>query len=407
MTSRVPLEELVPKLREANEQLVIASVRAAEMQDEALAANHRQNEFLSMLAHELRNPLAPIATAADVLEKLAFAHPDLPNIQRIIARQVGHMKRLLEDLLDVSRVTTGKITLVCKPVLLADIIRHAAEIAQPLIDSHRQSLTVDLPIQPVVIHGDAVRLAQVFSNLLINASKYSPESKPIAVVARTLADGRLAVSVKDTGVGIEPAMQPYIFDLFTQAPCTLDRSEGGLGIGLLMVRSLVQMHGGNVDVQSEGHGHGSTFTVVLPISGDVVSADLPAPHPALAGSSRILIIEDNVDGNETLNYCLSAEGHTVHSAFDGPQGLTLAKGGHYDYIFCDIGLPEMDGYEVVRQIRLQCFEPRPCCIAMTGYDNQEYRDRAHAAGFDDFLVKPVSMNQLLDTVAANHLRNGL
>ena len=395
-------DELVRKLREANENLVVTSLRAQDLQDQAEAAVQRQTEFLSMLAHELRNPLAPISMAADLLGKISSAHPQLPRIQQIISRQVSHMKHLLDDLLDASRVSSGKITLKKSQLLLADMVQSAAEISQPVLNSHNQELMIDLPQQPVVIDGDATRLSQVFSNLLINASKYSPPGKSISVSARHSADGKVAVSIKDQGVGIEPEVQSYIFDLFTQAPRTLDRSEGGLGIGLSMVRTLVELHGGSVQVHSDGLGHGSEFTVVLPLVAkpDLLEADRAVPALP-ARSCRILIIEDNVDANETLNFCLSFEGHKVVSAFDGPTGLAMAKKGNFDVVMCDIGLPGMDGYEVLRQLKPSDVQPVPYCIAMTGYDSLDHRDHAQNAGFDSYLVKPVSIETLQDIVSKN------
>lgn len=394
-------DELVSKLRQANQNLVIASLRAQDLQDEAEASVKRQTEFLSMLAHELRNPLAPIGMAAEMLEKIASAHPQLPRIQQIIARQVGHMRRLLEDLLDASRVRSGKITLKKEPLLLTEMLHSAAEISQPSLDKRSQKLIVDLPAQPVLIDGDAVRLSQVFSNLLINASKYSPPLQSITLSARQHADGTLAISVKDHGVGIEPEMQPFIFDLFTQAPRTLDRAEGGLGIGLSMVRSLVEMHGGTVEVRSKGLDCGSEFIVLLPMFAEPVVLDAgPALQAPPARPCRILLIEDNVDANETLNFCLTFDGHAVSSAFDGPAGLAMAKDGVYDIVVCDIGLPGMDGYEVLRQIRALGAVPAPYCIAMTGYDNHDHRVHAREAGFDSYLVKPVSMDMLQEVVSA-------
>ena len=393
-------DELVCKLREANENLVVTSLRAQDLQDQAEAVVQRQTEFLSMLAHELRNPLAAISMAADMLEKISAAHSQLPQIQQIMSRQINHMKRLLDDLLDASRVSSGKITLKKSHLLLADVVRSAAEISQPMLNSHNQQLTIDLPQQPVVIDGDATRLSQVFSNLLINASKYSPPGKFISLSAHHGADGTVVISIKDQGVGIEPKLQPYIFDLFTQAPRTLDRSQGGLGIGLSMVRALVEQHGGSVQVHSDGLGHGSEFTVVL-ASAD--KADLPKADLSVSDlptkSCRILIIEDNVDANETLNFCLSCEGHAVVSAFDGPTGLSIAKDGNFDIVMCDIGLPDMDGYEVLRQLKVLGVQPVPYCIAMTGYDSLDHRAHADDAGFDKYLVKPVSLETLQAVVS--------
>ena len=400
-------EELVCKLREANENLVATSVRAQDLQDQAEAVVQRQTEFLSMLAHELRNPLAAISMAADMLEKISAAHSQLPQIQQLMSRQINHMKRLLDDLLDASRVSSGKITLKKSHFLLADVVRSAVEISQPMLNSHNQQLTIDLPQQSLVIDGDATRLSQVFSNLLINASKYSPPGKSINLSAHHSADGTVVVSIKDQGVGIEPKLQPYIFDLFTQAPRTLDRSQGGLGIGLSMVRALVELHGGSVQVHSDGLGHGSEFTVVLASvdkadlpKADLSKADLPVSDLPTK-SCRILIIEDNVDANETLNFCLSCEGYAVVSAFDGPAGLSMAREGNFDIVMCDIGLPGMDGYEVLRQLKVSNVQPVPYCIAMTGYDSLDHRAHADHVGFDKYLVKPVSLEALQAVVSKN------
>jgi len=394
-------QELVRKLRQANQNLVIASLRAQELQAQAEASVKRQTEFLSMLAHELRTPLTPIALAADMLEKISGAYPlQLQQLQQVIARQVSHMKRLLEDLLDASRVSSGKISLKKSQLLFTDIVQSALEISQPSLDEHAQTLTLALPESPVVIEGDAVRLTQVFANLLINASKYSPQHKTITLSARQGANRTLVVSVKDQGIGIEPAVQPFIFDLFMQVPRTLDRSQGGLGIGLSMVRTLVEMHGGTVAVCSQGLGCGSEFTVVLPLSSESAPAPAsPALHDPRARSCRILLIEDSVDSNETLNLCLTLEGHRVVSAFDGPSGLALAKEGGYDLVICDIGLPDMDGFEVMTQIRQLSLLPVPCCIAITGYDQQSFRNRAFKVGFDHYLVKPIFMEVLQHVMA--------
>lgn len=388
------------RLREANQNLVIASLRAQELQDQAEAANERQQEFLAMLAHELRNPLAPIVMAGEMLEKISAAHPQLPQIQQLIVRQASHMTRLLEDLLDASRVSRGKITLQKSRLLLSDIVQSAAEISQPALNQHAQTLIVELPQRRVVMEGDAVRLSQVFSNLLINASKYGPKHQSITLSARQGAHGTVAISVKDDGIGIEPHIQPFIFDLFTQAPRTLDRSQGGLGIGLSLVRTLVELHGGTVQVRSQGLGCGSEFIVVLPVSGEPAMLEPSPALPAQVGRPcRTLIIEDNVDANEALHLCLTFLGHTAVSAFDGPTGLAMAKEGGYDLIVCDIGLPGMDGYEVLRQIRLLPLVPVPCCIAMTGYGQPNYRTHALAVGFDHYLVKPVSMDALQDVIS--------
>ena len=393
-------DELVEKLRDANQNLVIASLRAQALQDHAEAAVGRQTEFLSMLAHELRNPLAPIAMACEILQKIAPAHPQLPKIQQIISRQVDHMKRLLDDLLDASRISLGQVTLQKSLLLLSGIVQNALEITQPALTSRRQEVIVRLPRQPFVLDGDPVRLSQVFSNLLINAGKYSPRGERIILSACLSADGMLAISIQDQGIGIAPDMQAFIFDLFTQVPHAIDRSQGGLGIGLSMVRMLVELHGGRVKVRSEGLGRGSEFIVLLPLAGSPDALDFPpVAEQTAVGACRILIIEDNVDANETLNLCLTTDGHAVACAFDGPTGLEMAKTGAYDIVVCDIGLPGMDGYQVIRHLKEDQVSPVPYCMAMTGYDNPDYRARAEEVGFDLYLVKPVSIEKLREIIS--------
>jgi CheY-like chemotaxis protein len=398
--SKVALEGLVLQLREANQNLVIAAINAQHMQAAAEAANSRQEEFLSMLAHELRNPLAPVAMAAELLGRVAAAHPQLPKLHAIICRQVGHMTQLVDDLLDASRISTGKIKLQMHPLLLSEIIESAVETSQPCIDKRHQELIIGLPADPVVISGDKARLAQVFSNLLINASKFSPECERITVSARTFAN-EVTISINDNGMGIALDVQPFIFDLFTQGFSSLERPQGGLGIGLSLVRAIVEMHHGTVKVHSAGAGFGSEFIVVLPISIDPLPpASQPVSDAARARHCRILIIEDNVDANQTLNDLLMMEGHTVTSVFDGITGLATAKENSYDVIVCDIGLPGMDGYEVVKQLRLYPSKPMPCIIGLTGYNQARNRTRATEAGFDHYLVKPIAIGTLLTLISS-------
>lgn len=400
MTQDIPISaELVSKLREINQNLVISSVQAQQLQAEAEASNQQKNEFLSMLAHELRNPLAPIAMAGEMLQKILSVHPQLPRIHDIISRQVKHMTQLIDSLTEASRVNNGKIILHKRPLLLSEVIKNAAGISQPFINERKQELIVNLPTVPIVIDGDLVRLAQVFSNLLINATKFAPEHDRIEVSANLLP-GAVAVSVKDHGVGVTPELAPVIFDLFTQGLRTLERSQGGLGIGLSLVRTLTEMHGGTVSVRSEGEGLGSEFIVTLPLSSQNLLGDgTPVPTTAPVSPRRILIIEDNQDINETLDFCLSLDGHTVTSAFDGPTGLNIALENHFDIIFCDIGLPGMNGYVLVKQLRTLCSKPIPVCIAITGYDQPGYKNQGLEAGFDRYLVKPFSIDAITRLVA--------
>lgn len=394
-------DDLILRLRDANQSLVLAALGAQEMQATAEAVNHRQKEFLSMLAHELRNPLAPVAMAAELLGTLTDAHPQLPKLHGIIQRQVGHMSQLVDDLVDASRVSSGKIMLQKRALPMSEIIESAVETSQPFIDMRRQHLRIELPEDLIVIDGDLVRLAQVFSNLLINATKFTPEDGRIAVSAHKLAD-TVVISVKDSGMGIGAELLPVVFDLFTQGPRALDRSQGGLGIGLSLVRTLVELHGGTVSAHSEGDGLGSEFTVCIPISSKTLPpVGMPGRKTVPHGACRILLIEDNADANETLADFLTLEGHVVASALDGPGGLALANEYRYDLIICDIGLPGMDGYEVARRLRRQSLNPFPCLLAVTGYEQADNRLSATEAGFDHYLVKPVAIESLRNLIASH------
>ena len=395
------LQAMVAQLREANEHLVLATVSAQTQQDEAEAANRRQNEFLAMLAHELRNPLAPISTAAAILERVPDANAELVQLRSIISRQVEHMARLLDDLLDAARISSGKITLERQAVHLADIIERAVEVAQPRIAERRQQLHVHASAVPLALHGDRVRLTQVLSNLLGNASKYTPDGGEIHLLAEPAQD-EILITVRDNGTGMPAEVLPHIFDLFTQGPRSLDRPEGGLGIGLNVVRNLVQMHGGQVSAHSAGTGRGSSFTVTLPAGGSPVPGAQPLP-PAVPAPAvrRVLLVEDNRDAAETLAAFLALDQHTVDIAYDGHSGLALAQRGGYEIIICDIGLPGLDGLQLMRALRATPGGARPYTIALSGYGQDADRERALASGFNHYLVKPVPPSALLAALAAD------
>ena len=389
------IAQVVAQLREANEHLVLASVNAANLRDEAEETNRRQNEFLAMLAHELRNPLAPISMAATLLDRVPDASPQLRQLQSVIGRQVEQMARLLDDLLDAARISSGKITLTVEAVLLSDLIERAVETISPRLMERSQELVLQLPTRAVVIQGNLVRLTQVFSNLLANASKYTHDGGKLALVAE-LDGGAVRVTLKDNGMGILPDVLPHIFDLFTQGPRALARSEGGLGVGLNVVRNLVHMHGGEVSADSGGLGAGSTFTVVLPVSGDLFEPERKADDQLVtSGACEILLVEDNVDACHTLHTFLSLAGHSVRSIHDGAAGLEVALQGNCDVLVCDIGLPGLDGYALMRQLR--CARPgkRPFAIAISGYGQPDDKALALAAGFDEFMVKPADPAALL------------
>ena len=391
---------LVQQLREANQHLVLATFGAQDSQAAAEAANLRQTEFLSMLAHELRNPLQPMAMANDLLAALTDLHPTIAKVHGVYARQVTHMVRLVDDLLDASRVSCGKINLQMAPVLLSDIIDDAVETSRPGIERRYQHLQVSLPAGPLVIEGDLVRLAQVFSNLLINASKFTHEYGHIAVSAQRVGN-HVEIAVRDDGAGILPELQPFIFDLFTQGFRSLERAQGGLGIGLSLVRSITQLHGGNVSVASAGNGEGSCFVVTLPLSATNEQRDLSTLVAPTVLPCRILVIEDNIDANDVLTMLLQADGHSVTSCLDGPSGLRAGLSQSYDVVLCDIGLPGMDGYQVVSALRAALEAPLPCFVATSGYSKSDQPDRASEAGFDHYLVKPVSLAALTRILAAH------
>ena len=397
---RQVLEAALAQLREANEHLVLATVDAQYQREDAEATNRRQNEFLAMLAHELRNPLSPLAMAASLLERDPGAAPQQLKLARVIGRQVDHMARLLDDLLDAARVSSGKITLSVEPLLLADVLRGAVETVQPRSAERGQVLDVELPPGTVAVEGDEVRLAQVFTNLLGNASKYTGDGGRLRLSTQADQDGVVTVTVEDNGTGIAPEVLPYIFDLFTQGPRSLARSEGGLGVGLSVVRNLVSMHGGTVEAHSDGPGHGSRFTVRLPRCARVPAAPVAAGPAASAARRRILLVEDNPDACATLADILATEGHDVRCAPDGHAGLALALDHPWDVIVCDIGLPGLDGLALMRALRARQEGARPYAIALTGYGQPDDEARGLAAGFDRYLVKPVGASALLAVVAA-------
>ena len=395
---------LIAQLREANQNLVLATFGAQDMQASAEAASLRQTEFLAMLAHELRNPLQPLAMANDLLGKKVALDPMLAHVHGVIDRQVGHMARLIDDLLDASRVSSGKINLQLLPVLLSDILASAVEAGQANIDKRQQVLSLSLPKEPLVIEADLVRLTQVFANLLNNASKFTQEFGHIDIVARRKG-AVVEITVSDDGAGIAPDIQPFIFDLFTQGYRSLDRAQGGLGIGLSLVRTLTQLHGGTVDVLSAGVGLGSQFILKLPVSPlpmPGAGAVQVQPDPSLP--RRILLIEDNADAAELLAMLLDQEGHHVDVRLDGPSGLRAVLDAPYDVVICDIGLPGMDGYQVISSARAALQGPLPCFVAASGYSQLGEVNLADEAGFDHYLVKPINIEVLSKIITAQEPR---
>ncbi len=358
--------------------------------------NQRKDEFLAMLAHELRNPLAPIRNAAQIMRLYTKGNPKLEWVRAVIERQSRHLTRLVDDLLDVSRIVRGQITLEKATVELNDIVRHALETSRPLMRERKHELTVSVPGDSIRLEADLTRLAQVLANLLINAAKYTPEGGHIWLEAEREGSGVL-LRVRDTGMGITPSLLPRVFDLFTQGARTLDRAQGGLGIGLTLVKRIVEMHGGTVQARSGGSGEGSEFILRLPVlSAPRLAAQQEQARPSEADHGervRVLVVDDNVDAAESIAMLLSLQGHEVRSVHAAKEALETARSFHPHLVLLDIGLPGMDGYEVARRLRSQQFENMRI-VAITGYGQQSDRDRAREAGFDQHLVKPIDPDVL-------------
>jgi two-component system CheB/CheR fusion protein len=377
-------------------------------------ADRRKDEFLAMLAHELRNPLAPIVTAVQILQLRGVDDPVLDRQQAVIARQARHMARLLDDLLDVSRITRGKIELRRARVDLRDVVEPAVEASRSLLEARDLQLSVTLAPEPIMLDADAARLQQVIGNLLNNAARYTPPGGCVQLtVSRSSSNGESGVGpaavlrVRDSGVGIPPETLPQIFDLFVQGDRSLARSEGGLGIGLTLVQRLVELHGGRVDAHSTGPGQGSEFVVRLPLAGSARSAERAEDPAGSAGgaprppdSLRVLIVEDNADAAATMRDLLDLWGHDVRVAVEGVTALALAAEHRPHVVLLDLGLPGMDGYQVAEQLRARVDLPPPQLVAVTGYGQETDRRRAREAGFHHHLVKPLDAATLRGVLAA-------
>ena len=378
----------------------ITERRASELQTLAQAkalaeVDRRKDEFLAMLGHELRNPLAPISSAVRLLRLQTNETPMQRQACAIIERQVGQLNHLVDDLLEVSRITTGRVQLRCERVALHDIVERAIETAQPLVTQRRHRLTRQLPDEAVWVHADAARLEQVVVNLLTNAAKYTNEGGSIELSVQQ--DGPDAVlRVVDNGIGIAPDLLPHVFDLFTQAERSLDRSQGGLGIGLCLVQRMVELHGGTVTAHSV-QGHGSEFVVRLPALLAWVSPPGPpaaAPAGPLGQHCRVLVVDDNIDAAQTMAMLLEFSGHEVRMAHDGPSAVEAALAWRPDAALLDIGLPGLSGYGVARRIRLEPTLKGMVLIALTGYSQESDRQCSREAGFDHHLAKPANFSML-------------
>ena len=377
---------------------LIANVRAllrlGQVERELREVDRRKDEFLATLAHELRNPLGPIRTALALLCKLDPVVPAMQdNARRTIARHTDHLVRLVDDLLDVSRISLGKISLQWESVSLASVIRSALETSSHSIEARGHAIDIDLPKEELWVCGDAVRLSQIVANLLLNAAKFTAPGGRIAISAARDGDN-VRIRLSDNGIGIDAASIDSIFGLFAQSGHSPDRVQDGLGIGLSLVRTLVELHGGQVSVSSPGVGLGSTFEVHLPLDANV---PLPAaaPAPAADGSSqRILVVDDNSDAADTLAELLEMYGHTVRTAYTGAQATERTLEFKPDIVFLDIGLPDMSGYEVAVKLRQLPIPQQFLLVALTGYGQEHDRQSALAAGFNEHFAKPVDFGKL-------------
>ncbi len=389
--------------------------RAEEMLKEA---DRRKDEFLAMLAHELRNPLAPIRNAVQILQLRMPAEETLRQPLEVIDRQARQLAGLVDDLLDVARITRGQINLRKQPLELAEVVDQAVETSRPLVEERRHRLAIHLPHEPIFVEADPTRLAQVILNLLNNAAKYTEQGGDIRLTVERADDGSsVVVRVRDNGMGIAPDMLPKIFEPFMQGERALDRAQGGLGIGLTLVRRLVELHGGTVQAFSEGLGHGSEFVVSLPVIpntemwrragsvGNGQSSANASGSPLHVPRWRILIVDDNRDSADSLAVLLDMLGHEVRTAYDGETGLHFAEDFSPDIVLLDIGLPRLSGLEAARRIRNDLGLRDAFLIAMTGYGQEEDKRRSREAGFNAHLVKPVDfgeMKALLERFAADH-----
>jgi signal transduction histidine kinase/CheY-like chemotaxis protein len=378
----------------------ITDVTERRSAEEALKnAHRRKDEFLATLSHELRNPLAPIRAGLHVLSAsgdLAIAE----STRKMMERQLSHMVRLIDDLLDVSRITSGKVTLRKEQVLLRTIAETAVEASRPIVEASGHALKINLPDDPVWLVADPTRFAQVITNLLTNAAKYTPERGCIELMA-SRQRGEVIVSVSDTGLGIPPGMLNDVFDMFTQVNRTLERSQGGLGIGLALAKRIVEFHGGTITAESEGLGKGSTFTIRVPLiepcagRNQEQSTTNTASVLPKTSSCRVLVVDDNVDGAESLAKMLQITGYEVQTAHRGLSALEAAHTFHPKVVFLDIGLPEINGYEVARRLRAEPMHSGAVLVALTGWGSDDDKRQSKEAGFDFHLTKPVELPDII------------
>jgi signal transduction histidine kinase len=409
------VQERTLALEKANQALLVeigerkqaeAALRASESRFRQLAdalkdADRHKDEFLAMLAHELRNPLAPIRNGLHILRMPKVDAPTTERVQVMMEQQVRNLTRLVDDLLDVSRITRGKIQLRKETIDVAAVIRNAVETVRPLIDLSKHELSVSLPDEPLFVEADPTRVEQIVTNLLSNAAKYTEPGGSIWLSAERVKS-EVVVRVRDTGIGIPDELMPRIFDMFTQADRTLDRSQGGLGIGLTLVRQLVELHGGSVLAHSKGVGKGSEFMIRLPalVRQEPESPQPPKPaKPAKKETLRVLVVEDEAAVAEMLVMLLKLWGHAVRGVHDGHAALAALADFSPEIVLCDIGLPGMDGYELAGRVCQEKGASKPVLVAITGYGQEEDQRRARKAGFDYHMTKPVDPTALKELLA--------
>jgi len=374
-----------------------------QVEDDLRRANQGKDALLAMLGHELRNPLAAITSAAELIELLDPTDADFSRAREVLSTQIQHLVRLVDDMLDVSRLSSGKIRLCRETLDLRDVLQLSVQACQAVIEARRHELTIELPTEPMLVEGDSARLEQVFVNLLVNAAKYTDEGGRIAIVGELTAE-RAITRIRDNGIGITPELLPQIFELFRQLKPSLHRAEGGLGIGLSVVKNLVELHGGSVAAYSEGLNRGSEFIVRLPRStkSAVVSTDGPSGElvaDKYSSPLKVLVVEDNPDIAHTLVALIRHLGHTVQLASDGFSALAMARDWSPDAAFVDIGLPTMSGLDLARAFRSDDRLASVFLVALTGFGQAEDRRRSLEAGFDEHLVKPLNFSHLQQALA--------
>jgi PAS domain S-box-containing protein len=404
---RIDISLTVSPIRDVTGRVVGASKVARDISDrkrieqDLLENDRRKDEFLATLAHELRNPMAPIRNSLEIMKRASGDLGLVEQARGTMDRQVAQMERLIEDLLDISRITRNRLELRNQTVDLASVVQHAVEGCRPLAEAAGHQVTVNLPPEPVLLHGDPVRLAQVFGNLLNNACKYTAPGGKIAITVERQGN-EVLVSVKDNGGGISPETLPLIFDMFTQGDRTLERSQSGLGIGLTLVKQIVELHHGQVRATSDGLGRGSEFQVRLPIRAARSTGDQPPTETPLRSPSprRILVVDDNQDNAVSLAKLLKLAGHETQSAYDGVEAIAAAQQFQPDFVLLDLGLPKLNGFDVCRRLRAEPWGKHMMIIALTGWGQDEDRRKSTHAGFDGHLVKPLVYADLEELLAA-------